>query len=144
MCGALNRSAQRTPVDGHLTCVCCSYPSQPQCARRLADSAHGVGELTPTSRQWGATPSGSALNFASAIWLPLLHCMLAFRGRVLYALAVPPALLLLWCATYSHRTASTAAALMRSRIQEALSDVYRHASHGLIGSAWCSVHSESE
>ena len=26
MCGALNRSAQRTPVDGHLTCVCCSYP----------------------------------------------------------------------------------------------------------------------
>ena len=81
MCGALNRSAQRTPVDGHLTCVCCSYPSQPQRARRLADSAHGVvGELTLTSRQWGATPFGSALNFASAIWLPLLHCMLAFRG----------------------------------------------------------------
>ena len=43
------------------------------------------------------------------------------------ALAVPPAVLLLWCATYSHRTASTAAALMRSRIQEALSDVYRRA-----------------
>ena len=56
-------------------------PAQPQRARRLADSAHGVvGELTPTSRQWGATPFGSALNFASAIWLPLLHCMLAFRG----------------------------------------------------------------
>jgi hypothetical protein len=67
MCGALNRSAQRTPVDGHLTCVCCSYPSQPQRARRLADSAHGVvgeqRELTPTSRQWGATPFGSALQF---------------------------------------------------------------------------------
>lgn len=45
----------------------------------------------------------------------------------MYALAVPPALLLLWCATYSHRTASDAAALMRSRTQEALSDVYRPA-----------------
>lgn len=46
---------------------------------------------------------------------------------VLYALAVPPALLLLWCATYSHRTASDAAALMHSSTQEALSDVYRRA-----------------
>ena len=98
MCGALNRSARRTPIDGHLTCACCSYPLQPQRAKRLADNAHGVvGELTLTSRQWGATPFGSTLNFASAIWLLLLHCMLALGGGAVYAGGTPCSLAFVVC-----------------------------------------------
>jgi hypothetical protein len=74
MRGALNRSAQRTPVDGHMTYMCCSGPpglgENGQCTcRRVV-----VVELTPTSPM-GSYAFWERSNFASATWVPLVHCI---------------------------------------------------------------------